>query len=176
MVSYFRLGWWFAYSGTPYERDCYLILPLESQTTNVPLIIDTWVVEPNPPISKKTMLNTKKNLPSQNGDRKVDWFFTTLAICNYQIGFARFPGCPPVRAARHGLEAGKAMKYWNRQQPQHRQCHFLLLAAARLEARLEASMGFLATLMLNFKQLHVAKLMICIHITYYRQIVRLYDL
>lgn len=72
MVSYFRLGWWFAYSGTPYERDCYLILPLESQTTNVPLIIDTWVVEPNPPISKKNMLNTKKNLPSQNGDRKVD--------------------------------------------------------------------------------------------------------
>lgn len=67
------------------------------------------------------------------------------------------PGSP-VRAARHGLETGKAMKYWNRQQPQHRQCHFLLLAAARLEARLEASMGFLATLMLNFKQLHVAQL------------------
>ena len=28
------LGWWFGYLGSLYERDCYLGVPLESQTTN----------------------------------------------------------------------------------------------------------------------------------------------
>ena len=28
------LGWWFGFLESPYERDCYLAVPLESQTTN----------------------------------------------------------------------------------------------------------------------------------------------
>ena len=28
------LGWWFGFLESPYERDCYLGVPLESQTTN----------------------------------------------------------------------------------------------------------------------------------------------
>ena len=28
------LGWWFGYLGSPYIRDCYLVAPLKSQTTN----------------------------------------------------------------------------------------------------------------------------------------------
>jgi len=32
------LGWWFKFQGSPYERDCYLGAPLESQTTNPALV------------------------------------------------------------------------------------------------------------------------------------------
>ena len=30
------LGWFFGFLGSPYEKDCYLGIPLESQTTNIP--------------------------------------------------------------------------------------------------------------------------------------------
>ena len=35
--TFVRYGWWFGFLGSPYERDCYLGAPLESQTTNFPL-------------------------------------------------------------------------------------------------------------------------------------------
>ena len=34
MVHWWFGAWWFGYLGSPYERDCYLGVALESQTTN----------------------------------------------------------------------------------------------------------------------------------------------
>ena len=68
---------WFGYLGSPYERDCYLGVPLESQTTNPnqqpkPLVEQIWN-----PISQASLTS---NFQTFNSYKVPTFFFKPTGI------------------------------------------------------------------------------------------------
>ena len=89
------LGWWFGFLGSPYERDCYVGAPLESQTTNPshpstiswcgwPLFRKNWtrIKRDSVPRSQKTSRHSQDDCNTwhpcrvagfQNWNRWIEW-------------------------------------------------------------------------------------------------------